>query len=431
MPEKSNYQLKSSGTIAMNGHRKHRRIVAVQGAVQLVSAMAAMRISDRSQRDAEIENHLIVHDLSAPGDQPERFAACLHGLAKQAGEWRSMHFLPLPEMLRFQAALKNGGWDEAIKSFRATVQFQYCDELILGQNLLFINNLMSRSYPAAETACYGDGIGLNFSADYYRPAADNRPGLRAVERWIRNRIRKLQGKDVGETATPMKSNKHAVAFKKHYLLLANHFDQKLDLYEQMNASDFTQLFGLFADNLAQFAEGTCQQLEAELAKAEQVIVLLTSNFSETKRMTLEGEVACCMEMVLRQQHAKNALLIIKPHPRDSQEKIAAIEWAARKSFRSVVTLGDPWTFFVPFESVFDRFFANDPRVQRMTSVVCSSSACVSLEMLYGQKCELGFGAKNVRRHFASKWQQLRVRHEFDLNRLVKRIRKAAQHEVAA
>ena len=422
--------LKPIGAGAMSKLHKHRRIVAVQGAVQLVSAMAAMRISDRRFRDSDIENHLIVHDLSAPGDQPERFATCLHELAKQAGAWSSMRFLPLPEMLRFQAALKNGGWDEAIKTFHQTVSFDYCDELMLGQNLLFINNLMNRSYPAAETACYGDGIGLNFSADYYRPEPDNRPGFRAIERWIRKQIRTRRGKDVPEASAPMKSNKHVVQFNKHYLLLANHFDQQLKNYEQMNASDFTQLFGLFADSLPQFAEQTCRKLNSELEKAEQVIVLLTSNFSETKRMTLDGEVACCMELVLRQQLTKTALLIIKPHPRDSQEKILAIEGAARKSFRSVVTLADPWTFFVPFESIYDRFFASNPRIQRMTSVVCSSSACVSLEMLYGQKCELGFGARNVRRHFALKWQELRVRHELDLNHLLKRIRKAATHRVA-
>lgn len=410
--------------------RPRRRIVAVQGAVQLVSALAAMRVSDARCPSQPTENHLIVHDLSAPGDQGKLFADCLQNLAEQACDWKSTRYLPLSEMLRFQESLKAGSWELATKTMHATMDFDRCDELLLGQNLLFINNLLSRSYSTAESACYGDGIALNFTADYYSPGSENPRGLKRIERWIRHRLRALRGKPA-EPVVPMKSKKHAVAFKKHYLLLANQFDEHLERFEQLHESDFAQLFGLFAESLPQLAAETCSKLESELARADQVIVLLTSNFSETKRMTLDGELACCMEMVHRKQKKSNALLVIKPHPRDSQEKIAAIENEARKTFHSVVTLNDPWTFFVPFESIFDRYFVSNPRIQQMTSVVCSSSACVSLELLYGQTCELGFGVRNVRRHFATKWQDLRVRHEADLIRVVQQIRKSALRRVAA
>ena len=308
---------------------------------------------------------------------------------------------------------------------------QHCDELLLGQNLLFINNLLGRSYPTAEKACYGDGIGLNFTADYYSPGRENPGRLKLLERWFRHRLRALRGMPTAEVAHSMKSKKHAVVFDRHYLLLANQFDEQLAKFEQLEEGDFKQLFALFADSLPQLAGETCEELEGALAGADQAIVLLTSNFSETKRMTLEGEVACCLEMVERKRNKPNALLVIKPHPRDSQEKIATIEHEARKSFRTVVTLADPWTFFVPFESVFARYFESNPRVKKMTSVVCSSSACVSLELLYGQPCELGFGARNVRRHFSEKWRELRVRHEVDLNRVVQRIRQSTMRHVAA
>ena len=92
---------------------RHCRIVAVQGAVQLVSALAAMRVSDRGRTPNAVENHLIVHDLSAPGEQGALFAACLEGLAQQACQWKSIRYLPLPEMLRFQESLKLGGWERA------------------------------------------------------------------------------------------------------------------------------------------------------------------------------------------------------------------------------------------------------------------------------------------------------------------------------
>lgn len=414
-----------------------RRVVAVQGAVQLASAVAAMRTSARQKGLERAENHLIVHDLSSPGDQASDFAACLYSLAEQCDDWASMHYLPLPEMLRLQAALKEGGWDGAISALRQTLGFDHCDELLLGQNMLFINNLLSRSYAQAEKACYGDGIALNFTAEYYTPASEEAVGLRSAgrrfEQWLRRRWKKALGKPVPPppTPVPMKSKKHAVAFDKHYLLLANQFDQQLERFEQLEASDFANLFEIFAESLAEKASDTCAALESALHGAPQAIVLLTSNFSETKRMTLDGEVKCCLDMVRREQHDSRAVLVIKPHPRDSVEKIAVLQQEAAKSFHRVVTLTDPWTFYVPFESIFVRYFASNPRVAPVTSVVCSSSACISLELLYGQRCELGFGSRNVRRYFAPKWQQLRQRHEDDLLRLMRHVRRMRSGRAAA
>jgi hypothetical protein len=230
---------------------------------------------------------------------------------------------------------------------------------------------------------------------------------------------------------PMKSKKHAVAFDNHYLLLANQFDQQLERFEQLDASDFASLFNIFAESLTDKASQTCAELESALQGAPQAIVLLTSNFSETKRKTLAGEVKCCLDMVRREQHDSRAVLVIKPHPRDSAEKISVLQQEAAKSFHRVVTLTDPWTFYVPFESIFVRYFASNPRVAPVTSVVCSSSACISLELFYGQRCELGFGSRNVRKYFAPKWQKLRQRHEDDLLRLVHHVRRMRTKRAAA
>ena len=423
---------------AKNGVRQScfRRVVAVQGAVQLASALAAIRTSTRKKGIGSVENHLIVHDLSSPGDQANDFAKCLHGLARQAESWGSLHYFPITEILRFQDALRAGSWELATKTIQHTLGLDSCDELLLGQNLLFLNNLLARSFPEAEKACYGDGIGLNFTSEYYKPSEKDKAGYqsfgRSLERWFRVRIKTFAGKS--KAALPsvqMKSKNHAGAFDKRYLLLANHFDQQLNQFEQLEAADFKDLFAIFAENLSQHATQTCTNLVSALQDASQVIVLLTSNFSETKRMSLEGEVACCLEMINRKRGNEQAVLIIKPHPRDSLEKIRVIETAASKSFRKVVTLADPWTFFLPFESIFQHYFVSNPRIAGMTDVVCSSSACVSLELLYGQHCELGFGVKNVRRHFAPQWQRLRERHELDLNRLIQCVRRIRSNQTAA
>ncbi len=413
-----------------------RRVVAVQGAVQLASALAAIRTATRKKGIASAENHLIVHDLSSPGDQANDFATCLHGLAKQAESWGSLHYFPLSEILRFQDALRAGSWELATKTIRYTLGLDSCDELLLGQNVLFLNNLLARSFPEAEKACYGDGIGLNFTSEYYKPSDKDKAGYqsfgRSIERWFRVRIKSIAGKSRAlPPCVQTKSKNHTVAFDKRYLLLANHFDQQLNQFEQLEAADFKNLFAIFAEDVSQNAAQTCTNLVSALQEASQVIILLTSNFSETKRMSLEAEVACCLEMVNRKRRKERAVLIIKPHPRDSLEKIRVIEAGAAKSFRRVVTLADPWTFYVPFESIFARYFASNPRIAAMTDVVCSSSACISLELLYGQHCELGFGVKNVRRHFSPQWQRLRERHELDLNRLIHCVRRIRSNQAAA
>ncbi len=417
-------------------HREpYRRVVAVQGAVQLTSALAAIRLSTRTKGTLHAENHLIVHDLSSPEGQAGDFAACLMDLATKAEKWATLHYFPMSEMLRFQKSMKEGGWDSAIQTLQTTLKFDRCDELLLGQNLLFVNNLLHRSFPDAETACYGDGIGLNFSDDYYRPLAEEsseRVSLgRAIERWVRRRIKSLRGIPPTAPIDSTKSKKHAVPFDKHYLLLANQFDQNICEFEQLQAADYRDLFSIFAKDLDHRAVVTSSALKTALKDACQVIVLLTSNFSETKRMSLAGEIRCCMQMVRRAQTKQRAMLVIKPHPRDSIEKIRCIEREASKLFAHVVTLADPWTFFVPFESIFEHFFSSIPSVASKTKVVCSSSACIGLEFLYGQRCELGFGQRQVRRHFATKWQSLRERHESDLHRLTQRVREMRSKRDAA
>ena len=166
------------------------RVVAVQGTAQLTSALAAMRAADRSQPSNAIKNHLIVHDLSTPRNQAADFANCLRELSKQATSWASIRYVTPTDVHRLDDAFISGGWAVACRSLRELLNIDACSQLLLGQNLLFINKLLQQSYPLAKTACYGDGIGLNFTCDYYDPRRELR-GLRAFERWIRMKFKAI------------------------------------------------------------------------------------------------------------------------------------------------------------------------------------------------------------------------------------------------
>jgi hypothetical protein len=118
-------------------------------------------------------------------------------------------------------------------------------------------------------------------------------------------------------------------------------------------------------------------------------------------------------------------LVIKPHPRDGHKKIDRLRTEARRHFAEVVAIDDRWMFHLPFESIFVRFFPPGSAIRAVTHVVCTSSAALSLEHLYGQECAVGFGAPAVRRGFTEQWQALRLRHEADLVAAIRLIRERA------
>jgi hypothetical protein len=414
--------------------RPTSRIVAVQGTAQLTSAIAAMRAADRVAGSGAA-NHLVIHNLSCPEDQAQEFADCIGRLARLGADWQSVRYVSPAELRSLQALSASDG-PKATATLQELIGVAAADSLFLGQNLLFLNHLLHRAFPAASRACYGDGIGLNFSTDYYRaPVYD--PGIRGLgrrlERTIRRRIRAWRGRENGPDQNPTgKSIAHAVPFDRHYLLLANLFDEHLDEFVQLDAADFCELFAAYVPEVERAAVRGRDSLGDALDRASSVVVLLTSNFSETGRMTLQGEVECCIASVLSAGGAgPGSLLVIKPHPRDGHEKIARLATEARRHFAEVVTLDDRWTFHLPFESVFVRYFPSGTRIRAVTRVVCTSSAALSLEHLYGQECHLGFGPRAVRRCFVHNWQALRLRHEADLAAAIRQIRHRAAPARAA
>lgn len=405
--------------------RPASRIVAVQGTAQLTSAMAAMRAADR-RASTRVANHLLIHNLSCPEDQSLEFAACIERLARLGADWKSVRYVASGELRALQA-VSAGDFSKATAALRDLIGFASADSLFLGQNLLFFNHLLHRAYPGASRSCYGDGIGLNFSTDYYRAPVDD-PGIkglgRRLERTIRRQIRAWRGRESSRhqpsTGKPVS---HAVPFDRHYLLLANLFDEHLDEFVQLDAADFRDLFAAYVPEVQRAAQQGRDRLAEALGRATSVVVLLTSNFSETGRMTLAGEVECCLESVLNAGgEGPGSLLVIKPHPRDGHEKITRLSMHATRHFAEVVTLDDRWTFHLPFESVFVRYFPTGSRIRAATRVVCTSSAALSLEHLYGQECHLGFGPRAVRRCFAHNWKALRLRHEADLMAAIRQIR---------
>jgi Alpha-2,8-polysialyltransferase (POLYST) len=399
-----------------------RRIVAVQGSIQLAAAVVAMRTrqAEQYQTNRNYEDHLIIHDLACPEDQCHEFVECIRYLGQTIHSWQSIRYVRKPEIKAILHSYPNDS-NARQAALRDMLDIDVADEIFLGQNRLPWNHLLDTAYPSARLFCYGDGIGLNFTPEYYLPKKRNfhsrSPG------WVRRVMTKLGGSKWSQPS-PSTVPPNSVEFDRHYLLLPNHFDEKLapQQFSQESPDDYLAIFEKFGDYIPEGAKDTIDRLNDSLLHAKNVVILLSSNFSETNRMAIDKEIEHYLNMATRCSESPDALLVIKPHPRDSHAKIARMADSAQSRFGAVLTLSDPWTFYFPFETLYNSYFSKHLHLRGRLRVVCASSASISLEYLYAQQCLLGFGKSIVEADFAEAWRTLRVIHEADLAKLTDHIR---------
>lgn len=398
------------------------RVVACRGAVQLASAIAAMRtVSEATTGAVRWKNHLVIHNLSAPEGQAEEFAQCIQGLAERAEEWESIHYISLPEIRELQQRVRAPqGLNFAVE----VLGIAGCDELYTGQDDQFLTTLLRTNLSDARHVCFGDGIGLNFTNAYFCPkenpcVANRRPFLKRLCRRLKSNFKGMLTK-----ATTQAAQAPPREFDIHCLLLKNLFDQQLSDVLPIDGKVYIELFHQFGTDFPKKSPEVHTQLSALQTRSGKNAILLTSNFAETGRMSLEGEIDGYLQLLRRMPMGDDVTLIIKPHPRDSYEKIRKLEQEASRYYGQIVALMDPWNFYLPFESLYARYFAN---TARPTSVAAASSATISLEYLYGQRCHLGFGQEIVAKSFVPLWQPLRHLHEQDLTAIVHDIRSTRPH----
>lgn len=397
------------------------RVVACQGAIQLASAVAAMRtINGLSENEDEIENHLIIHDLSAPDDQVGEFFECLRLLANRVCSWKSIRYLGLDEVNLLQAALKRKTRAER-SQLSNVLGIERCDELYVGQNSKWVPSWLRQATPTARHICFGDGIGLNFSNRYYRP---KEYWQAAAEESLKHRFKRKFQASIDRIRGKFKESQvQTRPFDQYCLLLQNLFDEHIRDVQLIAPELFVELFELFAKDFAVCAPETHAALESLQGASGVNAVLLTSNFSETGRMTLEGELEGYRRLLGKLPCGPGVTLIIKPHPRDSHEKLRRLQSSVASSYAHTIALTDRYTFYLPFEALYIKYLSPLVDPHRATHVATVSSACIALEYLFGQRCELGFGKDYVEQEFTEDWWQLRDVHESDLHRILHKIRR--------
>jgi hypothetical protein len=218
-----------------------------------------------------------------------------------------------------------------------------------------------------------------------------------------------------------------ILFDEHCLLLPNLFDEAISQPTQSDPQVFRELFALLGAHIVGEEHDHLQTIVESLAASPETILLLTSNFSESAKMNRDKELAAYRDFI-GEHGSRRATLILKPHPRDSVQKVSQLREMLAQSFGRVHLLANPAVFYLPFEVIVARYFAPYLAGGFPMKVIGFSTACLSLDYLYGVPCVVGFGDKISSTSFEPQWVEGRLGHERDLRQALHTIRRRRTSE---
>lgn len=410
--------------------KKFTRVVTCQGGIQLVAALAALESHEAEQKSArEYEDYLVVYDLFAPESQLKKFAEAVKRMARALRNWKSIVYVSREQMEELAAQLNDSSKPEIFERVRELVGTDHADEIYLCRNWQFGNRLLLNVYRDAFKVCYGDSIGIYFSEAYFSPAPEtNGQPLKTVVRQQLSRFKNsLRYKlNAGEQRVPQATGNLAldeIEFDVGYFLLPEILGEIPPMPSKLVDKATTD--GIFR-RLAEALDP--DQVSAEFGYLAQrpAVILMTSNFSEAERMpTRDLELAAYKDFVQQLELPRESTLIIKPHPRDSAEKIEELGSSLRDLFSDVVLLMDPNLFFIPFEVfLIQTFLGETEKTPRNLKIITFSTACLSLPILFNVGPVVGFGSEIVKRSFSKNQIGGRLRHEEDLELALQTLAKA-------
>ena len=400
----------------MTRPKKLTRIITCQGSIQLIAALASLSCREDEQKDLgyEYEDFLVIYDLYSPRvQQLEEFAGFIKKMALSVGNWKSILYVNPDQMTRF-AELIEVSTTTAFTQLHEFLGTSKADEIYLCRNWQFGHRFMMNAYQEAEKICYGDALGLYFSEAYFSPTAKNgrrfdslvRKKLGEVKRFVR-RTPKLV---TTATSYPLLS---ALDFDIGYFLLPNILGEEPPMKTRLVKKELTER--IFRDLAGALASDEIVEKYKYISSVP-TVVLMTSNFSEAKRMSTEKEIIAYRKFLERMKFPRESTLMIKPHPRDGEQKIQQVSRAVEDLFTNVVVLTEPDLFYIPFEIFLMQVFkGKTDKAVRDLKIVTFSTACLSLQVLFKFEPIIGFGRDLVGKFFHPEYVEGRIKHENDLH----------------
>ena len=402
----------------MTATKKFKRVVTCQGGIQLVAAVAALQTREAEQQrsDVEYEDYLVIYDLYAPDSQLPQFANAVQKMARALRDWKSIVYFSLEQMIEFDTQLTFATRPQVYQRIRDLVGVAEADEVYLCRNWQFGNSLMLNVYRDAWKVCYGDSIGIYFSEAYFSPAVTNngRPPLKAVVRQQLRQIKHSLRSRLAGDKTPLRDVVlDEIQFDVGYFLLPEILRETPPMETRLvNKATTGEIFRKLARALDP------EQIVAQYGYLAEVpaVIMMTSNFSEASRMSSENELVAYREFLEKLQLPRESTFIIKPHPRDGEEKVRELGRRVGDMFANVVLLMDQNLFFTPFEVfLIQTFLSESEKTPRNLKIITFSTACLSLPILFDIRPIIGFGNEIVKTSFFENYISGRLQHENDLN----------------
>lgn len=395
-----------------------KRLVACFGSIQLVTVLSVLKHREQEQQSLnyKYEDYLVITPLFAPPGQNEEFADFIAKMAHSLHTWTKVVYFSLDQIKAIAHQIDSSSLSEVSKLVYQQVGVDNPQELYLSRAWNIENQLLMNVYETAEKICYGDGIGIYFSHTAFLPQNTS------SEATSLNNLYKVFKKQI-KAFLPRKKRFRQQEFDRGYFSLPYAFGEFPPMETTvLDKSVYLKTFQTLRTALNDLVDGNyINNLKATIQN-NPVSILLCSNFSEARRMPLEQEIAAYREFLLTQGIPKNSILLIKPHPRDSKQKILQMQSSLSDLYTKVVLLNEDFLFYLPFEVLFMELFLSADAQSHRPQIFTFSSASLTLEFLFDVECIVGFGKEIVNKYFYPEHIEGRIKHEADLQTTIGEVR---------
>ncbi|PIG93897.1 polysialyltransferase family glycosyltransferase [Gloeocapsopsis sp. IPPAS B-1203] len=396
-----------------------KRLVACFGSIQLVTALSVLNYRAKEQQlNCNYEDYLVITPLFAPQGQNEEFAAFIQKMANSIYSWKKIVYLSLEQIKTLTDKVNTSSLSEVAKSVHNLVGIENPDEIYFSRTWNTENQLLMNVYESAEKICYGDGIGIYFSHTAFLPQNTSQEAALSLSNLYKNVKKQIKG------VLPKKKKFRKQEFDIGYFSLPYAFGEVPPMETVvLDRSVYLKNFQTLRKALDDLIDADYINKLKAVIQNYSVSILLSSNFSEAHRMPREREVKAYREFLLTQGIPPNSILLIKPHPRDSKQKILQLQAELNDLYAKIILLNEDFLFYLPFEVLFMELFLKFDLTQSQSPKIFTfSSACLTLEFLFDAECIVGFGKEVVEKYFYPEHIEGRIKHEVDLQSTISEVR---------